>query len=98
MSGARLYHKVAISNNLPEAFVRKLLFDALFEIEAIVAETGRCQIRGFGTFKLKKMVARQGRDLVRSSIVQIPAKNKLVFEHGRDRIPFFCTGKGVRKT
>lgn len=89
MSGKRICIKLTKEFDLPEVLVRKLLMETLTEIEAIVAETGRCQIRGFGTFKLKTFAARRARDFVTSKIIDLPQRRKLVFEHSRERVPLF---------
>lgn len=89
MSGKILCEKISKEYDLPEALAKKLLLDALRTIESIVLETGRCQIRGFGTFKIKKIASRRSHDYVSRTIIQIPEKVKLVFEHGQDRTPLF---------
>lgn len=97
MSGKLLCEKLAREHDLPEAFARKILFELLIGIESIVAETGRCQIRGFGTFKLKTFAARRSHDYVSRTIIQIPEKTKLVFEHGQDRAPLFLNKNHAKK-
>lgn len=85
MSGQKVCEKIAQEYNLPESYVRKLLLNTLKEIESIAIETGRCQIRGFGTFKLKTYAERRTHDYATKQIITLPARTKLVFEHGRDR-------------
>lgn len=89
MSGTQICKKIAKENNLSEAMARKILFDALMEIENIVSTTGRCQIRGFGTFKLKTYASRRSHDYVTKTIIELPKKIKLVFEHSRERTTIF---------
>lgn len=85
MSGKHLWEKLALDNNISEALAKKLLSETFCEIERIVAKTGRCQIRGFGTFKIKTYAARRTHDFQTRTIMELPQKRKLVFEHGRDR-------------
>jgi nucleoid DNA-binding protein len=85
MSGKRLCEIIAKENGIPESFAKKILLDALSAIELMTLERGRCQIRGFGTFKLKTFAAKLSHDYATRKIIQLPAKTKLVFEHGRDR-------------
>jgi len=85
MSGKLLSQRLAKRHELPEAFARKLLLDALLEIESMVAETGRCQIRGFGTFKLKTSAAKRTHDYQTRKMIDVPAKTRMVFAHSQDR-------------
>lgn len=86
MSAQRLSEKMAKEHGLTDAFAKKLVLSVLGEIESIAVETGRCQIRGFGTFKLKTFKQRRMHDYSSRTIVILPERTKLVFEHGRDRI------------
>ncbi len=92
MSAIKVCERIAKEHNLPEALVRKLVMGMLTEIEAIALETGRCQIRGFGTFKLKTYAGRRMHDYATRQIITIPQRTKLVFEHGRDRLSLVDQG------
>lgn len=50
---------IASRHALPTTLARTLLLEILHQIKSIAAETGRCQIRGFGTFKFTPSPGRQ---------------------------------------
>jgi integration host factor subunit beta len=62
----------------------KVIIDAL---SATLAEGGRVEIRGFGSFRLNYKPPRQGRNPKTGVKVQVPAKY----------VPHFKTGKELRE-
>ena len=60
------------------------IFDSMIET---LADGGRIEIRGFGSFKVKERDARQGRKPKTGQSVSIPAK----------RMPFFKIGKELNE-
>lgn len=50
---------IASRHALPSGLARTLLLEIQHQIKSIAAETGRCQIRGFGTFKFTPSPGRQ---------------------------------------
>jgi integration host factor subunit beta len=66
-----------------ESFV-DIFFD---EIAEHLAEEGRVELRGFGTFSTRQRVARKGRNPRTGGAVQVPGK----------RVPFFKPGKEIRE-
>ncbi len=57
------------------------------EIGARLAEGGRVELRGFGTFSTKLRQARVGRNPRTGAAVEVPAK----------RVPYFKPGKEMRE-
>ena len=57
------------------------------EIAARLAEGGRVELRGFGTFSTKLRPARTGRNPRTGAAVDVPAK----------RVPYFKPGKEMRQ-
>lgn len=56
------------------------------EITARLAEGGRVELRGFGTFSTRQREARSGRNPRTGDTVDVPAK----------RVPYFKPGKEMR--
>ena len=55
--------------------------DAVIEAVMETLEAGDAVfLRGFGTFSVKRMAARQGRNIATGTIIQIPAKNIPAFK------------------
>ncbi|KLE34249.1 integration host factor subunit beta [Aurantiacibacter luteus] len=57
------------------------------EITARLAEGGRVELRGFGTFSTREREARTGRNPRTGEAVDVPAK----------RVPYFKPGKEMRE-
>ena len=57
------------------------------EISARLAEGGRVELRGFGTFSTRAREARSGRNPRTGEAVEVPAK----------RVPYFKPGKEMRE-
>ena len=57
------------------------------EITARLAEGGRVELRGFGTFSTRQRDARNGRNPRTGATVDVPAK----------RVPYFKPGKEMRE-
>lgn len=56
------------------------------EITATLAEGGRAELRGFGSFSVRHRAPRKGRNPRTGSAVSVPAK----------RVPYFKCGKELR--
>lgn len=85
MSGKIISQNLANAYGLPETLTKQMLMDMLLLIENMAINQGRCQIRGFGTFRIKKSAQRTVLDYKSKSIMSVPEKNKLIFIHARDR-------------
>ena len=66
----------------------KIIIDTIFDTmaEALAAED-KIEIRGFGSFKIKKRAGRAGRNPKNGKIVKVPPK----------KVPFFKVGKDLRE-
>ena len=62
-----------------------MMQDILNEIEFLTTSTGRCQIRGFGTFRIKIQVQKRMHNVQTKKIITIPTKIKMIFLHARDK-------------
>ena len=54
------------------------------EISAAISAEGRVELRGFGSFTVKRRNARVGRNPRTGEVVSIPEKNVLHFKTGKD--------------
>ncbi len=88
MTKSDLIAKLTEKNNfLFQKDVYKIL-NIFFDTIGHALENGdRCELRGFGTFGVKKREARIGRNPKSGDPVTVPEKN----------IPFFKMGKGMRE-
>lgn len=57
------------------------------EITGTLADDGRVELRGFGSFSVRKRAPRKGRNPRTGSAVSVPAK----------RVPYFKVGKELRE-
>jgi integration host factor subunit beta len=63
-----------------------IIVDMMFQNMAdTLAQGGRIEIRGFGTFQVRHYDGRQGRNPKTGEIVEVSAK----------RVPFFKAGRGL---
>ena len=80
----------ALAADNPELRVEEVeqIVDIFFEeISARLAEGGRVELRGFGTFTTRAREARTGRNPRTGDAVDVPAK----------RVPYFKPGKEMRE-
>ena len=81
---------VKISNLNPNIYQKDIvkIVDLFFDtIASAISKNDRFELRGFGSFDVKKREARIARNPKTGSIVAVPAKN----------IPFFRMGKGMKE-
>ena len=79
----------ALSKDNPDLRPEEIeqVVDVFFqEITARLAEGGRVELRGFGTFSTRQREARTGRNPRTGEAVDVPAK----------RVPYFKPGKEMR--
>jgi integration host factor subunit beta len=79
-----------ISSHSPHLYqreVEKIVNAILDEIVAAMARGDRVELRGFGAFSVKTRPARVGRNPRTGALVNVSEK----------RVPFFKTGKEMRK-
>ena len=67
--------------------MERLVNTVFEEISATLAEGGRVELRGLGSFSVRERAARQGRNPRTGTAVHVPAK----------KVPFFKCGKELRQ-
>ena len=80
----------ALANDNPDLRPEEIeqVVDIFFEeISARLADNGRVELRGFGTFSTRQRDARTGRNPRTGEAVDVPAK----------RVPYFKPGKEMRE-
>ena len=88
MTKADLVEKVATQVNLTKKDT-EVVIDTIFDsiAQALSAKSeGKVELRGFGSFRVRKRRARQGRNPQSGNPVQVPAK----------RVPYFKPGKELK--
>ena len=88
MTKADLVEKVAVQVNLTKKDT-EVVIDTIFDSisQALAAKNeGKVELRGFGSFRVRKRSARQGRNPQSGNPVQVPAK----------RVPYFKPGKELK--
>ena len=83
MNKQELIKKVAEDAGLTQKQASTALESTLAAIKAAVAEGGKVQLIGFGTFESKKREARQGRNPRTGNAVEIDAAVLPVFKAGK---------------
>jgi integration host factor subunit beta len=88
MTKADLVEKVATQVNLTKKdteVVIDTIFDSISQALAL-ANDAKVELRGFGSFRVRRRRARQGRNPQTGKPVQVPAK----------RVPYFKPGKELK--
>ncbi|MFQ5846449.1 MAG: HU family DNA-binding protein [Candidatus Methylomirabilales bacterium] len=88
MTKADLVEKIAATVNLTKKET-EVVIDTIFEgIATALASTqdGKVELRGFGSFRIRRRGARQGRNPQSGATVSVPAK----------RVPYFKPGKELK--
>ncbi len=87
MTKADLVEKVAEAVKLTKKDT-EVVVDTIFESisKALQADNGKVELRGFGSFRVRKRRARQGRNPQTGKGVQVPPK----------RVPYFKPGKELK--
>lgn len=82
MKKSELVEAVATKAGLTKADAARAI-DATFEaITEALKEGNKISLLGFGTFAISKREARNGRNPQTGAVVQIPARNAVVFKAG----------------
>ena len=87
MTKAELVEKVSANINLTKKqteTIVNILFDS---IKGALSEGDKVELRGFGSFRIRKRNSREGRNPKTGDTVHIPAK----------KVPFFKAGKELRE-
>lgn len=83
MNKAELVAVVAEKTELSKKDCEKAVNAALDSIKAVLAEGGKVQLVGFGSFEVKEREARVGRNPQTKEEIQIPASRVPVFKAGK---------------
>lgn len=87
MTRSELIAKVAASfQGLTYAEVEAMVCQIFDEIINTLADGGRVELRGFGTFSIRQRQPRQGRNPRTGEVLKVQSKS----------VPFFKTGKELR--
>lgn len=87
MTKAELVEKVADKIQLTKKQTETIVNILLNSITEALSEGDKVELRGFGSFRIRKRNPREGRNPKTGDTVQIPAK----------RVPFFKAGKELRE-
>ena len=87
MTKAELVEKVADKIQLTKKQTETVVNILLNSITEALSEGDKVELRGFGSFRIRKRNPREGRNPKTGDTVQIPAK----------RVPFFKAGKDLRE-
>lgn len=88
MTKAELVEKVSEKINLAKKDTEVIVNTVFNSITEALSRGDKVELRGFGSFRLRKRNSREGRNPKTGDTVTIPAK----------RIPFFKPGKDLRET
>jgi integration host factor subunit beta len=86
MTKADLVEKVAAQVNLTKKDT-EVVIDTIFDSisQALAAKhDAKVELRGFGSFRVRRRRARQGRNPQTGKPVQVPAKRVPYFKHGKE--------------
>ena len=85
MIKSELITRMADQNpHLTQRDIERIVNVIFEEISAALSAEGRVELRGFGSFSVKRRNARVGRNPRTGEVVSIPEKNVLHFKTGKD--------------
>ncbi|MBI1821450.1 MAG: integration host factor subunit beta [Nitrospirae bacterium] len=88
MTKAQLIEKVSEQLNGLTKRQTEIIINAIFDsIKSSLAKGDKIEIRGFGSFRLRKRKNREGRNPKTGELVSVSAKN----------VPFFKAGKELKE-
>lgn len=87
MTKAELVEEVAKSSNLSKKDAEVVVQTVLDSIVESLKRGEKIELRGFGSFRIRNRLARQGRNPKTGETVKVPAK----------RVPYFKPGKELRE-
>jgi integration host factor subunit beta len=88
MTKADLVEKIAVTVNLTKKET-EVVIDTMFDgiAKALASSNdGKVELRGFGSFRVRRRGARQGRNPQTGAMVSVPAK----------KVPYFKPGKELK--
>ena len=83
MNKFELIDAVARQNDLPKVKAEQVVNSVFDIISAELENDGRVQIVGFGTFEVRKRIARDGKDPRTGAEIKIPATKTPAFRAGK---------------
>ncbi len=85
MIKSELITRMADQNpHLTQRDIERIVNVIFEEISAALSAEGRIELRGFGSFTVKRRSARVGRNPRTGEVVSVPEKNVLHFKTGKD--------------
>ena len=87
MTKAELIEKVSEQINLPKKDTEIIVNTVVECISDALYNGDKVELRGFGSFRLRKRNSREGRNPKTGDVVSVPAK----------KVPFFKPGKELRE-
>ncbi|PCJ42298.1 MAG: integration host factor subunit beta [Alphaproteobacteria bacterium] len=85
MIKSELITRMADQNlHLTQRDIERIVNVIFEEISAALSAEGRVELRGFGSFTVKRRSARVGRNPRTGDVVSVPEKNVLHFKTGKD--------------
>ncbi len=84
MTKADIVELIADKSGFPASEVKVVVSQFLDEVKNCLSENKHLEIRGFGTFRVKKQKARKARNPKTGDEVLVPARKKAVFKVSRE--------------
>ncbi|KPJ69321.1 MAG: DNA-binding protein [Syntrophobacter sp. DG_60] len=84
MTKAELISRIANETNMKKTEVEKVLTAFLSEVRDILQYQGKLTLTGFGTFRVVKRAAREGRNPQTGAPIRIPATRVVRFKPGKE--------------
>ncbi len=84
MTKAELISRVANETNMKKTEVEKVLTAFLSEVRDILQYQGKLTLTGFGTFRVVRRAAREGRNPQTGAPIRIPATRVVRFKPGKE--------------
>lgn len=84
MTKAELISRIANETNMKKTEVEKILTAFLSEVRDILQYQGKLTLTGFGTFRVVRRAAREGRNPQTGAPIRIPATRVVRFKPGKE--------------
>lgn len=83
MTKSELIESISVWNKIPKKTVATVIDDFLEEIKTSLIEGDKVQLSRFGTFSVRKRVARTGRNPRTNEPIQLPESKRVHFTTGK---------------
>lgn len=84
MTKAELISRIVNETNMKKVEVERVLSAFLGEVRNILQDQGKLTLTGFGTFRIIKRAAREGRNPQTGAPIRIPATRVVRFKPGKE--------------